>query len=259
VERQNGVHQDRLVKKMRRQGIADHAAANAYLAAHYLPALNQRFAVPAARPENYHRPAPSAEELADIFRLQRQRWVSNDWVVRHHGRCLQLLPPRRGQRPRQAQATLYESEDGRLEIHYGGASIAFAEIPAPPRGQKRAAAPGGSPACPRPRYRPGPDHPYKRHANATIKHVRRRLLAKAVAARESTCNSLRSLFPPVTAKERDFNSLRIKALRTLASLLCTRVRAKSHRICSFRTLLQKQGGIPPIFHRHLKYYLKVPI
>jgi transposase len=185
VERQNGVHQDRLVKKMRRQGIADHAAANAYLAAHYLPALNQRFAVPAARPENYHRPAPSAEELADIFRLQRQRWVSNDWVVRHHGRCLQLLPPRRGQRPRQAQATLYESEDGRLEIHYGGASIAFAEIPAPPRGQKRAAAPGGSPACPRPRYRPGPDHPYKRHANATIKHVRRRLLAKAVAARRS--------------------------------------------------------------------------
>src|SRR5713226_3688078 len=120
VERKNGVHQDRLVKKFRRQGIHEDAAANAYLEARYLPALNQRFATPAARPENYHRPAPSVEELEDIFRLETERWVSNDWVVRHHGRYLQLLPPRCRHRPRQAKAMIYESEDGRLEVRYGG-------------------------------------------------------------------------------------------------------------------------------------------
>src|SRR5438046_3196990 len=37
VERNNGVHQDRLVKKLRRNGIQDYEAANAYLEAEYLP------------------------------------------------------------------------------------------------------------------------------------------------------------------------------------------------------------------------------
>jgi hypothetical protein len=54
VERNNGVHQDRLVKKLRRKGIQDYAAANAYLQAEYLPEHNRRFAREAARAEDYH-------------------------------------------------------------------------------------------------------------------------------------------------------------------------------------------------------------
>src|SRR6266705_498865 len=92
VERKNGVHQDRLVKKLRRQGIDSYDAANTYLQANYLPDVNRRFARSPARPENYHRPAPRAEELNAIFRLRTEHWVSNDWVVRHQGRFLQLLP-----------------------------------------------------------------------------------------------------------------------------------------------------------------------
>ena len=38
IERSNGVHQDRLIKKMRRLGIGDDAAANAYVSEVYLPA-----------------------------------------------------------------------------------------------------------------------------------------------------------------------------------------------------------------------------
>jgi hypothetical protein len=98
VERKNGVHQDRLVKKMRRLGIDNYAAANAYLQAIYLPALNQRFAQNAARPEDYHRAKPSAAELDDVFRMETERSVSNDWVVRYDNRYLQLLPPRRAAR-----------------------------------------------------------------------------------------------------------------------------------------------------------------
>src|SRR5437879_2314684 len=59
VERNNGVHQDRLVKKLRRQGIASYEAANEYLEAEYLAEHNQRFAREAARAENYHVRAPS--------------------------------------------------------------------------------------------------------------------------------------------------------------------------------------------------------
>src|ERR1700736_3718126 len=44
VERHHGTHQDRLVKKLRRVGIADATAANAFLATTYLPEHNARFA-----------------------------------------------------------------------------------------------------------------------------------------------------------------------------------------------------------------------
>src|ERR1700751_1437160 len=58
VERNNGVHQDRLVKKLRRQGIASYEATNEYLEAEYLPEHNQRFAREAGRAENYHVKTP---------------------------------------------------------------------------------------------------------------------------------------------------------------------------------------------------------
>jgi len=72
-----------LVKKLRRKNINTYEAANAYLQAEYLSALNQRFAQAPARPEDYHRPKPSAAELDAIFRLETERSVSNDWVVRY--------------------------------------------------------------------------------------------------------------------------------------------------------------------------------
>jgi hypothetical protein len=43
MERNNGVHQDRLVKKLGRKGIQDYQAANAYLQAEYLPAECGRY------------------------------------------------------------------------------------------------------------------------------------------------------------------------------------------------------------------------
>src|SRR6266851_2564384 len=89
VERVHGTHQDRLVKKLRRQQIGSQAEANAYLEAEYLPEHNRRFARQAARPEDYHRRAPCAGELDKIFRLETERVISQDWVVRYDNRFLQ--------------------------------------------------------------------------------------------------------------------------------------------------------------------------
>ncbi len=183
VERKNGVHQDRLVKKLRRQGIGSYDAANAYLQADYLPDLNRRFSRSPGRPENYHRLTPRDEELNAIFRLRTEHWVSNDWVVRHQGHFLQLLPRRRCYGPRQAQAVVYESAEGQLEVCYRGQPIAFTEIPAPPRNQGTDLPTTVHVPCPRGRSRPGPEHPYKRYAESEMKQRRRRLLARAVAAR----------------------------------------------------------------------------
>jgi len=82
VERNNGVHQDRLVKKLRRKGIQDYEAANAYLEAEYLPEHNRRFAREAARPEDYHVRGPSAARLREVFRLETERWIRGLTVSR---------------------------------------------------------------------------------------------------------------------------------------------------------------------------------
>ena len=181
VERKNGVHQDRLVKKLRRKNIANAQAANAYLQQEYLPALNQRFAKPAARPEDYHRAKPSAEELDAIFRLEEQRAVSQDWVLRYQGRFLQLLPSPHGVTPR-SKVLVYECEDGALEVRYRGATLPWEEIPAPTAEATPVAQTGHVPYS-RTRWRPGPDHPYKRRSEQSVRQARRKMLVQAVAAR----------------------------------------------------------------------------
>src|SRR6266480_1795837 len=103
VERVHGTHQDRLVKKLRRKQIETHNQANAFLEKEYLPEHNRRFARRAARPEDYHRRAPRAAELDRILRLETERTVSEDWVVRYDNRFFQLQPQSRHYAPAQSK------------------------------------------------------------------------------------------------------------------------------------------------------------
>jgi transposase len=159
VERNHGTHQDRLIKKLRRRGIRTYAAANQYLAQEYLPQHNRRFARPPSQPEDYHRRTPSRGELREIFRLESTRSISNDWVVRHEGRCFQLHPGSRRYGPTQSKALVCESEDGAVEVYYRGTRIGFDEIAEPLRevAELRPRA-----ASLRVRRQAKPDHPWRR-------------------------------------------------------------------------------------------------
>jgi hypothetical protein len=79
------VHQDHLVKKLRRQGIQSYQATNQYLEAEYLPKHNDRLAQEA---EDYHGKAPIQNRPQEIFRFETERWVSNFWVIQYQGRHL---------------------------------------------------------------------------------------------------------------------------------------------------------------------------
>jgi hypothetical protein len=81
VERNHGTHQDRLVKKLRRLGIADATAANAFLETTYLPEHNGRFAQAPASVEDFHRRTPSRTALNRAFQLEETRVLSKDWVI----------------------------------------------------------------------------------------------------------------------------------------------------------------------------------
>jgi transposase len=131
VERNHGTHQDRLIKKLRRKKIDSYAAANQYLEKEYLPEHNRRFARPAARTEDYHGRKPTGRELRQIFRLETERSMSNDWVIRHEGRCLQLQPGQRRYGPTQSKALVCEWEDGAMEVYYRGERTAFTELKEP--------------------------------------------------------------------------------------------------------------------------------
>jgi hypothetical protein len=91
---------------------------------------NARFAREPTAPQDYHRKAPPARELDQVFCLETERSISNDWVVRYENRWFQLertsdCPPR------QAKVTVCEWEDGRIEIRYKAKARPHPEMAAP--------------------------------------------------------------------------------------------------------------------------------
>jgi hypothetical protein len=157
VERNHGTHQDRMVKKMRRKKIATYDEANAFLKQEYLPEHNRRFAIQAASQEDFHSKAPGKRALADVFRLEEERTIGNDWVVRYQNRLLQVERAGRQNAPAKAKVTICEWEDGRIEIRYRGERIACHEI------EVRPAAEPAAPVHRRPQkpVRPPPEHPWR--------------------------------------------------------------------------------------------------
>jgi hypothetical protein len=166
VERGNGTHQDRLIKKMGRKKIRTHEAANRFLQEEYLAHHNTRFAREPAEPQDYHRKPPAACELEQVFCLETERSISNDWVVRYENRYFQLerssdYPPRK------AKVTVCEWEDGRTEIRYKGKARPHREIEAP---QPQPAAIRLVDKPPKQsRWKPPRSHPWRRPAPAMMR------------------------------------------------------------------------------------------
>jgi transposase len=167
VERSHGTHQDRLVKKLRRAGIADAPAANAFLETTYLPEHNVRFAQAPASAEDFHRRTPSGSALDRAFQLEETRVLSNDWVIRYDGRYFQIARQSHYHAPARSTVLVREAVTGAIEMRYRGRLMRWTEMPAPPprpplaparRAATDAAAIGGR----RARVRPSADHPWRR-------------------------------------------------------------------------------------------------
>jgi transposase len=182
VERSHGTHQDRLVKKLRRKEISSYAVTNVYLEREYLPEHNRRFARAAARAENYHRRAPRRDGGLDkIFRLETERTVSEDRVVRYGNRFFQLQEQSRNDAPALSKVLVCEGRHGQLAIEYRGRALRFQEIPAPVRPQREASS--VSPHVPRTRkkspWKPAASHPW----NRAVREKMQKLAARPSAPR----------------------------------------------------------------------------
>ncbi len=162
VERNHGTHQDRLVKKLRRLGIADAAAANVFLETTYLPEHNTRFAQAPASAEDFHRRIPGRTTLDRVFQLEEERVLSNDWVIRYATRYFQVAR-QSGQAPARSTVLVREARDGAIELRYRGCLMKWTELPAPLK-SGAVAEPARVPQVPAPRRtsRPNADHPWRR-------------------------------------------------------------------------------------------------
>jgi transposase len=166
IERNHGTHQDRLVKKLRRKGIAEVEAANAFLDAEYWTDHNRRFAHAPVSAEDFHLAVPRRVALDQVFRLQEKRTVANDWVVRYDNRVLQL-ERQSGRPPARSTVLVYEAIDGQIEIRYRDRAMRWTEVlaqaPTTPGATLTARVTPARREAVRIRPRiPGADHPWRR-------------------------------------------------------------------------------------------------
>ena len=120
VERANRTLQDRLVKELRLAGISDIAAANAFLPG-FVDRYNAKFAKPAARPDNLHRPLNVApDRLAEIFCLRDKRHVSKDLTLKYDHKRIQLEVNELTRDLVGKYADTYEFPDGHIQVRHKG-------------------------------------------------------------------------------------------------------------------------------------------
>jgi transposase len=179
IERNHGTHQDRLVKKLRRLGIADAEAANGFLEQTYLPEHNRRFAVAPASAEDFHRRVPSRTTLDRVFQLEEERVLSNDWVIRYDTRYFQVARQSH-QAPARSTVLVRENASGAIELRYRGRLMRWTEIPGPPPKSTVAPTTGCLPsAAPARRVgRPSAEHPWRRDMGSVFADLRQAQEAK---------------------------------------------------------------------------------
>lgn len=161
VERGHGTHQDRLIKKMRLKKIATYAQANAFLSQSYLEGHNSKYAVAPREKADFHQ-APTRLDLNQVFCLEEERKVSNDWVVQYGNRWLQIEAE--GQKAvvgAGSTVVVREHRDGSLTLLRGSTALRWHELAQRPKAKE--------PVAKRrvvTRSKPAPEHPWRKPLHA---------------------------------------------------------------------------------------------
>jgi helix-turn-helix protein len=123
MERVFGTLQQRLPPELRRAGVRDQAAANAYLREVFIPAYNARFGKPAAEPGSAFVRCTGIA-LDDVLCVQLDRQVGRDNCVAWGRRSLQIPAQRHRHHYVRATVRVHEYPDGRLAIFDGPRCLA---------------------------------------------------------------------------------------------------------------------------------------
>jgi transposase len=185
VERPWRTHQDRLAQELRLAGVQTMAEANAFLPA-YFARYRARFAIPPRSEESAYVPMGPETDLERLFCFKYTRKVAPDNTIRFAGQILQIPPgPDRLSYVRTI-IEVHERLDQSIAILYQGRQLLLVsppdDNPNPLRARGRVAQQldptatphplpdhheiteptPSQPAAPKPRPKPGPNHPFRR-------------------------------------------------------------------------------------------------
>lgn len=134
VERMFETLQDRLVKELRLAGITNIDEANIFLEK-YIPEFNAKFAVVPARKKDLHKKPIKGikEKLPQIFSLQNERIVMNDYTVRFANSYYQLDEIQPTTVYKKDKVTVEEHLDGDIKISLKDKYLNFKVLPKRPR------------------------------------------------------------------------------------------------------------------------------
>ena len=172
VERANQTLQDRLVKELRLEGISDLAAANRFLSG-YIDKYNARFAVPPASDVDAHRPPLHSDaELRLILTLHHTRKLSRNLVCQYNNRAYLVQAKGAGYQLRGARVTVCEAASGEVTLLRQGKPLRCRVLaegePLPPltdeKGIGHIVRQARKQQAQRPKWKPAPDHPWRRLA-----------------------------------------------------------------------------------------------
>lgn len=125
VERANKTLQDRLTKEMRLAGVTGIEEANKWLGG-FIEDFNKRFAKPAKRQQNVHRPIyETQDELYDIFSWQLTRQVSKSLTLQYDRVKYMLINTPDNEHLVGKNVMIYDYPDSSIDIKYLGKSLEF--------------------------------------------------------------------------------------------------------------------------------------
>ena len=163
VERMNGTLQDRLVKELKLAGITDIKKANEFLQ-EYIPKFNAKFAVVPKRKSDLHKTVgkQTKEKLPQIFSIQDQRKVNNDYTVMFKNNFFQL--------DRKQTTTVYKKDtiiveehlDETIKLRLRDSYLNYKTLPERPKKEINIKLPALTKQKQNSSYKPPADHPWRK-------------------------------------------------------------------------------------------------
>jgi len=95
----------------------------------YIAQHNRHYARPAAAEADYHRQRPTARQLDDVFWLEEERVLSEDWVVRYKTALLQLARQKSSWAPAQSRVRVRRTSQDTSSFTIADRACRFAKFP----------------------------------------------------------------------------------------------------------------------------------
>ncbi|MDL2226430.1 ISNCY family transposase, partial [Deltaproteobacteria bacterium OttesenSCG-928-M10] len=130
VERQFGTLQDRLVKRLRLEGVSDLIGANECLDRYLIPFWNKRFSVEAQNKTNLHRRLDGLS-LDHIFSVHEKRTVANDYTFSLNGDRYQIASCRVAPGLRGGKILVESWLNGRVKASFRGEYLSIKKLSKP--------------------------------------------------------------------------------------------------------------------------------